>query len=155
MSAFKDNDKAKQQHINVQRQIEKLPKDQQKMIEETSRIVETTMLEFEAGIDSGESFALHEQMKKFFATHRLKDSDHYREVLQDIVSVTKPGDFFKFQGISFIKTFDNKIFLVKDYIYTLEKSIMTKESLDGLCTYLSFFDIVKLTFKKLFGGLNG
>lgn len=142
--------------IKVHRQIDKLPEDQKDMVYNTARLVENTILEVEEGIRSGESYKLHEQMKKFFNVHRLKDSDKERELFQKVCSESDIGKIFAFRSKYFINTFDGQLLSANDYIYILEKAIMNeKESYENLCTYLTLKDTFKLLMHKIKGVFNG
>jgi hypothetical protein len=148
----------KQAEINLKRQLLKLPENQQDEVERTSRIIEQTMIDVENSTWTGESFRLHEKMKSFFVTHNLDDDDYQREVLQNIVYNTKNNSYFTFQAKRFKKSCNGLIIEIDDYVYTLEKAILAKESLPNLCTYITMSDIFTMLIikTKLFlGGICG
>tara|TARA_R110000868_G_C10973188_1_gene771557 strand:+ start:89554 stop:90060 length:507 start_codon:yes stop_codon:yes gene_type:complete len=141
--------KRKEHEVKVQRQVAKLPADQQAFIENTRRIVDQTILDVNAGIESGESFKLHAQMKQFFATHKLRDLDAERDLLHELTTNAIPSKTFFFQGKIFVKTPTNNLMLADDYIYILEAAVMKQESFENICTFLSLKDIFKLLGTKI------
>lgn len=132
--------------LDFNRQLSKLPPEQKASALSTKRIVEDTLADLDLAFD------VESQLQKFMKTHRL----NHRSA-QSLLDVLKDNKYkiTTFEGKCFIAPITGGIFEANDYIYTLEKAVMYKESPEDLCTYLSLKDIFKILILKAKGAFSG
>lgn len=147
------------QHRRVQEEISKLPADKQKQIKAVQKLVDHEINEMNALFFNDGMFAADAFLKR----NGLSGSD--KEALFDKINKTNKGQIFMFRDKPFIKSHDGLVHSVKDYIASLEMTIVEqvqyKEvkyvSYESELGKLGFVDLIKLAFKKLFkkGENNG
>lgn len=141
------------QHIKVQEQIKKLPQQAQDIIAKEKLILDSA---FEQANDQYFDFSVDD----FLKAHNLAGNNR-EEFLFEAKRAAGSGKTFTFDTTKGVREFyvapDGKIMFATNYIYILEKSLISKSKnlIKEIFTNLSFFDILKLTFKKFIGGLNG
>lgn len=143
----------KERQFKLHEQIDKLPDSERKMVRDEQRVINAAFNEVNDDFFGDKVFAIDQ----FLITHGIYGGD--RERLSTIISITKPGKTFCFDtksgSKSFYKTLDDKVMAADDYIYTLEKSLMFKNSYEYLCTLLSTGDIFKMLIYKIKTNLIG
>lgn len=147
----KELERLEQQHVSVQDQIKKLPEKAQQIIKDQQAMVDTE-------IDRFNKQYFDFSIDRFLIMHDLPGNCR-----EDFLEKCKAhrGKSFIYNTNKGYRAFhvghDGKIMFTEDYIYVLEKAIISKDNnlQNTLFTKLSIIDIVKLTFKKLTGGLDG
>ena len=132
------------QHIDVQKQIEKLPKNQQDFVRETQRLVDAAML------DANEAFGIDgagARFEQFLVTHNLPGGPAKEELL-NLAKRCKPGKTFTHYGRSIYKSFRGDIMMADDYIYTLESAIISHEKGLQIPTKQLFLTLIKRLFGR-------
>jgi hypothetical protein len=144
-------ERLKKQHLKVQDQIKNLPEESREIIAKQKLMAD---LAFEQMNNQYFDFIIDE----FLTAHDI--AGNHRE--QFIATAKRcKGKTFVFETTKGAREFyvarDGTITFALNYIYLLEKSLIIKQQnyINDTFTNLTLFDIVKLTIKKLFGGLNG
>jgi len=160
MKQLKTNDESTQklidQHKRVQSEIEALPANKQKQIKAVQKLVDHEINEMNALFFNDGMFAADAFLKR----NGLSGSD--KEALADAINAAKKGEIFLFRNKTFIKSHDGLIHNVKDYITSLEMTIVEQVQFKEVkyVSYVSeldklgFVDLIKLAFKRLTKGRN-
>jgi hypothetical protein len=151
--------KLEAQHKRVQDEISKLSPDKQKQLKAVQKLVDHEIAENNALYFGDGMFAVDGFLKR----NGLSGSD--KEELGSVISKTNKGQIFVFRNKPFIKSHDGLVHNVKDYIASLEMTIVEqvqyKEvkyvSYTSELDKLGFLDLIKLAFKKILkkGETNG
>lgn len=144
------------QHQRVQLEIAKLPEDKQKEIKAVQKLVDHEINEMNALFFNDGMFAADGFLKR----HGLSGTD--KEDLANKIRNTKTGQIFEFRNKQFIKSHDGLVHSVRDYITSLELTIVEQVQYKEVkyVSYVSeldklgFLDLIKLAFKRLLKGEN-